>query len=676
MSEPFDLDRFFALPRLSSLRLAPDGSRLVVSVARPAADGKRFAATIWEVDPAGGGARRLTRSTKGESVGTFLPDGSLLFTSGRPDPDLKPDEQKEDAPSALWLLPAGGGEARVIAAPAGGVGGVAVARTAGTLAIVSGVVPGADLEADAAKEKARKEAGVGALLFESFPIRYWDHYLGPRADHVLVAAAPSGREERAGELRDLTPDADNRTLTEVMPGISPDGGTVVIPWVDQSLGLHRETANLVAIDVATGTRRPLTTGENFYGDHPVVSPDGRTVAAVELGIGRPDFLPPARLHLIDLATGAIREVATELDRWPHDLTWSADGTALFFLADDDGGTRPFRLDVRSGAVVRLGDEGSYADLCPSPDGASIYALRSLPTRPGHVVRISATGPSAATVIPSPATPEADLPRRARVERIETRAADGSRVPSWLFLPPSASASAPAPLVVFVHGGPIGSWVGWHWRWNAHLLAERGYAVLMPDPALSTGYGQRYLERGWGRWGSTIYEDVIAAVDAALARPDLDASRTALMGGSFGGYMANWVAGHTDRFRCIVTHASLWQLSGFYGTTDHGPWWEQEFGNPFEDDRVYRENDPAASLANIRTPMLVIHGELDHRVPISEGLQLWTALQRSGVPSKFLYFPDENHWILKPQNGRVWYETVLAFLDEHVLGTPFVRPALL
>ena len=231
-------------------------------------------------------------------------------------------------------------------------------------------------------------------------------------------------------------------------------------------------------------------------------------------------------------------------------------------------------------------------------------------------------------------------------------------------------------MVFVHGGPLGSWSGWHWRWNPHLLVERGYAVLLPDPAFSTGYGQEMIDRGWGAWGERPYTDVMSVIDAVVARPDIDDQRTALMGGSFGGYMANWVAGHTDRFKAIVTHASLWDLRGFHGTTDYGPWMEQEFGDPYVDAGRYVEQSPAASIGAIKTPMLVIHGELDHRVPISEALRLWTDLWRHGVEAKFLYFPDENHWVLKPANARLWYGTVLAFLDQHVLGREWVRPDLL
>jgi dipeptidyl aminopeptidase/acylaminoacyl peptidase len=250
------------------------------------------------------------------------------------------------------------------------------------------------------------------------------------------------------------------------------------------------------------------------------------------------------------------------------------------------------------------------------------------------------------------------------------------VRSWLLLPPQASAEQPAPLAVLIHGGPLASWTGWHWRWSPHVLLDAGYAVLLPDPALSTGYGQAAIDRGWGRWGDVVYGDVMTAVDEAVARPEVDAERTAALGGSFGGYMANWIAGHSDRFDAIVTHASLWALDAFHGTTDLGVWWEREFGDPYTDAQRYVEHSPNRFVGQIRTPMLVIHGERDYRVPIGEALTLWTDLRRHGVEAKFLYFPDEHHWVLKPNNSRVWYATVLAFLDRHVRGAAWAQPDLL
>ncbi len=228
----------------------------------------------------------------------------------------------------------------------------------------------------------------------------------------------------------------------------------------------------------------------------------------------------------------------------------------------------------------------------------------------------------------------------------------------------------------MHGGPLGSWNSWSWRWTPWRLVAQGYAVLLPDPALSTGYGRAMVERGWGQWGGAPYDDVMALTDAALQRPDLDETRTAAMGGSYGGYLVNWIAGHTDRFRAIVTHASLWDLTQFAGTTDASYYWLREM-TP----EMAARNNPSAHADAIRTPLLVVHGDVDYRVPVGEGLRLWWDLcsRHDGVgdlPHRFLLFPDEGHWIEKPQNARTWYEAVEAFLAWHVLGGDWVAPDVL
>ena len=677
MSDPFDVDRMLALPRLSSLRLSPDGRRLVVAVGRPDAEGTKMTTSLWQVDPAGvAPPRRLTRSAAGEAGGAeFLPDGSLLFTSSRPDPDAKPDPDRKV--QALWLLPPGGGEARLLAAPEGGVDRLATARAAVVVAFGAAMFPGAaDFAADAERGKARKEAGVGALLFEDdYPIRHWDHWLAPRRRRLFAATLAADPEAPLPAPRDVQPDVETLTFEETGIALSPDGGTLVAARNDAS-ALPEIREDLVVFDLATGEARILTPGDAWY-DVPAVSPDGQTVAATRVTFGSPDEASRASLVLVDLGTGEQRTLAAELDRWPERPTWAPDGSAVFFTADDDGRHPAFRVDLADGRVTRLSSEGALSDLCPAPDPGSLYALCSTIGSPPRIVRLDARSTDQVPEVLANGIDEGGIAAPGVVERLTARAADGTTIGSWLVRPADASADRPAPLVVWVHGGPLGSWTGWHWRWNPHLLAARGYAVLGPDPALSTGYGQAMVRRGWSNWGGAPYEDVTAAVDAALAqRVDLDAGRTALMGGSYGGYMANWVAGHTDRYRAIVTHASLWELRGFHGTTDTGAFWEHEMGDPYAEPGRYVRHSPFEHLATIRTPMLVIHGEQDFRVPVSEALRLWTDLRRHGVEGKLLYFPDENHWILKPQNARLWYATVLAFLDEHLLGKPFERPALL
>lgn len=670
-----DFDRFLALPRLSNLRVSPDGGRLAVCVLRPGPDGKRFRSSVWELDTGGGRpARRLTRSGPGEGSIAYAADGSLLFTSGRPDPDADAEQAgKAGEVTALWQLPAEGGEARLLVAPKGGVDAVRAARSASVLVFAAGMHPGSsDLEQDEERGEARRKAGVDALLFESFPIRYWDHYLGPRERHLFAGTLRGDPEARLGELRDLTPDAGH-ALVDMDFDVSPDGRTIVTAWRRYE-ELTRPAADLVAIDRETGTRRTLASGDAWH-EALRVSPDGRHVACIRVLVGDPERADRPLLWLAELAGGDGQALTSELgDLWPHDLAWAPDGRSVWGTADLHGRVVAFRIDIATRSLTVVDVEGSFSDICPTADGSGFLALRSSLSEPPCPVRV---GPDGGTVrLPFPGLGETDLEMPGAVERLTATASDGTPIGSWLVRPADASAAAPAPVVVFIHGGPMGSWTGWHWRWNAQLLAARGYAVLMPDPALSTGYGQAFLDRGWGHWGEAPYTDLMAAVDAALQRADLDAGCTAAMGGSFGGYMANWVAGQSDRFRAIVTHASLWELRGFHGTTDDGPWWETEFGDPYLDDSRYQAASPHRFVDRIRTPMLVIHGELDHRVPISEALRLWTDLRRHSVASRFLYFPDENHWILKPQNSRLWYATVLAFLDEHVLGKPWQRPELL
>ena len=672
MNQPLTLDRFFATPRLSGLRLSPDGRRLVVAVSRPGPEANEMRTALWQIDPAGTATpRRLTRSSAGESAAAFTRDGSLLFTSARPDPDAKADPDRKIA--ALWSLPAEGGEARLLLAPDGGIEGVAAARSADAIAFGALLHPAAtSLEDDAARTKARKEAGVGALLFEDYPIRYWDHWLAPQRQRFFAAPLPADPEARL-EPTDLTGDV-GPVFLESDFDISPDGRTIVAGWADWS-NLPATPVDLVAIDVETKARRTLGHGNACF-SHPKVSPDGRLVVCIRSTLGALDEAAASTLWLVDLATGEGHDLIPKLDLWPESPVWAPDSSAVFFVADRLGRVAAFRVDLADGKTTCLVSEGAVTDLCPSPDGQIIYALRATMATPARIVRFATTGENQTPVELAKSIDDGGVGGRGRVERLTANAADGTPIGSWLILPPDASAEHPAPLVVFAHGGPIGSWNGWSWRWNPNLLTERGYAVLMPDPAISIGYGQRMVERGWGHWGEAPYTDILTALDGALTRADIDASRTALAGGSYGGYMANWVAGHTDRFRAIVTHASLWDLRPFHGTTDTGADWEHEMGDPYRQPELYDRQSPATHIGSIKTPMLVIHGERDFRVPLGEALRLWTDLRRHGVSARFLYFPDENHWILKPNNARLWYETVLAFLDEHVLDKEWVRPPLL
>lgn len=636
----YDLAEYIGLRRVNGLILAPDGSRLIAPVSELKPDGASFRTALWEIDPAGEAEpRRLTRSAAGESAPAFLPDGSLLFTSARPDPDTA---DSTDAP-ALWLLPAGAGEARCVAERPGGFGAVAVARDTGTVAYTSEVHPGAaDAEADARARKARKDAGVSAILHEAAPVRSWDRDLGPQRPRLFTAAPPAGAGSRLGEPADLTPEP-GMVLHGHAPDISPDGTTVVTGWnVPAGGGLQSE--QLVALNAATGERRVLAADPEYDFGAPAFAPDGRRVVARRDYRGQPGpgGEPPAStLWLVDPDTGEGHDLLAGHDLWPREYAWAPDSSAVLFTADDQGRCPVFRVETATGELTRItADDGTYTRLNPAPGGTALFALRDAWDEPPTPVRIDdATGAGGRQYPVRLPAPEAPLEVPGTLTEVAGEADDGTRIRAWLVLPADASAASPAPLVLWVHGGPYMSFNGWSWRWNPWLMAARGYAVLLPDPALSTGYGPEMRRRARAAWGERTFADLMAVTDAAEARDDVDGTRTAAMGGSFGGYMANWIAGHTDRFQAVVTHASLWSLEAFAGATDY-PWaWTAEFGDPLEHPERYRSASPRSAADSIRTPMLVIHGDKDYRVPIGEGLRLWWDLASRDVEAKFLYFPD-------------------------------------
>ncbi len=648
--------------------LSPDGRRLVLTADILSPNSTRFVGCLWEVAADGSAPpRRLTFSDQGELRPAFLPDGSLVFSSGRRDPTLKEDE----AEGRLWLLPAAGGEARSLLSVGGGIRGLVAARHADTVVLRAQLFPGTEgMAGDAAKAKRRLEAGTRAILYDTLPIRWWDRDLGPRWSRLLRLTGAAGADRV--EAEDLTPDAVDNLDTNAYDedcafSVAPNGMTVVSPW-SRTLGAGRRAFDLVAI--RDGARRTVAGGELGF-SRPEIAPDGRHVVALAHEDGTPERARSVHLWIGDLETGEGGVVAADFGLWPDEPRWAADLSAVYFAADEAMQRPIFRYDLAGSRITRLTGAGSFRAICPSPDGGCVYALRTSWSTPLEVVHIDADG--TVTALPTPGLP-LELP--STVAPLVTTADDGTPLRGWLVRPSSASATQPAPLLLWIHGGPNSSWNSWSWRWCPHLLAERGYAVLLPDPALSTGHGPAFIQRAWGVWGDPVMKDLFTVLDDVLRRPEIDATRVAAMGGSFGGYMANWLAGHSDRFRAIVTHAGLWSLEQFRGTTDEANWWEDEFGSPYDHPEAYAAASPDRAMGSIRTPMLVTHGNRDYRVPVSEALRLWLDLQRHDVPSQYLYFPDENHWIMKPGNGRVWYETVLAFLDHHVLGKPLIRPDLL
>ncbi|BDX31342.1 peptidase S9 [Mycobacterium antarcticum] len=655
---PFaDLDAFLAWPRLSGLAVSADGTRAVTTVSELDAKRTEYVTAIWELDVTGERpARRLTRGVKGESSPVFSAAGDLYFVATR---DVAGADPGDEPTASLWQLPAAGGEAVCVLELPGGVDAVHTARTADVTLVTAALMPSASSVEDDERIRAlRKDGKITAMLHTGYPVRHWDHDIGPAEPHLIDVAG----------VHDLVP-GPGQGLREAGVDVSADGRFAVTSWSVAGPGASLRNV-LMRIDIATAERTTIADDPLADLGAPAISPDGTTAAFIRETHSTPVQAPRMTLCLMTFGHDFV-EIITDWDRWPSSVAWTVDGSRLIVTADDAGRCPVFLVDPADSSVTRLTpDDFSYSNVCPAPGGV-IFALRSSYRSPSHPVRIDPDG----AVTPLPCLDAPPLP--GELTEVTAVADDGSRVRSWLVLP---SRDQLAPLVLWIHGGPLASWNSWHWRWNPWLLAARGYAVLLPDPALSTGYGQEFIQRGWGAWGFAPYTDLMVATDAALEHPRVDATRTAAMGGSFGGYMANWIAGHTDRFEAIVTHASLWALDQFGSTTDAAYWWAREMSA-----EMAELNSPHRSVGKVSTPTLVIHGDKDYRVPIGEGLRLWfDLLTASGLPAaddgtsphRFLYFPTEGHWVLAPQHTKIWYQVVLGFLGQHLMGDAVELPEAL
>lgn len=706
-STPFaSLTDYIALPRVEGIALSPDGATAVLTVAALKKDGTGYERALWAVPATGGGTpRRLTRSAKGEAGAAFTASGDILFVSARPDSEGDADDES----GQLWLLPAAGGEARPVTRLAGGVDGIAATAEASDVVVLSAsLLPGGDtLESEAALRARRKEKKVSAILHDAYPVRFWDHDLGPAEPHLLavdtgaledtiaaaVAQSAAEEEEQADAAagdgaaaptssagtpypatlprpRDLTP-RPGRSADHAEAALTPDGATLIVSLEHREQRAGRRV--IVAIDTATGERRTLFDEIGVDYEMPAVSHDGSRIAYLRTVKSTPDAPTDYEVWTAGIDGAGARRVVADWDRWASSLAFDAGDAALIATADDDGRGPVWRLPLDGGSAQKLtADDFAYSNVAVDGRTGDLVALRSSWVVPPHPVRIARDG----DVTPL-ATPAAAPVAPGSITEVETTAEDGARVRGWLLLPDGASADAPAPLLLWIHGGPLNSWNAWSWRWAPLLAVARGYAVLLPDPALSTGYGLDFIARGWNSWGGKPYTDLLSITAAVESRDDIDQTRTAAMGGSFGGYMANWVAGHTDRFRAIVTHASLWALDQFAGTTDNSEYWQRIFTS-----EAMEQNSPHRFVRDIRTPLLVVHGDKDYRVPLGESLRLWSDLaehhadEDGRMPHRFLYFPDENHWVLKPQHAVIWYETVFAFLAEQLRGEEFQQPELL
>jgi dipeptidyl aminopeptidase/acylaminoacyl peptidase len=660
-AKPFTVDDLVRLKRLSDPRASPDGRHVAFVLGETEMDENRRRSDLWLLDLGTPGAtpRRLTQNPANDSSPRWSSDGkSLYFISTR------------SGTAQVWRLLLAGGEATQVTDYPRDVGALAVAPAGNRIAVSMDVfVDCTNLQCTKDRADAKGKQKATGRLYDGLFIRHWDTWRDGTRSHLFVASV--GAEGTAGAPVDVARGLDADVPSKPFGGdeeftFSPDGKSIVFSArVAGRTEAWSTNFDLFQAPVDGSARAKNLTADNRAWDtQPVFLANGDLAY---LAMDRPGF-EADRFHVVlrDATTGKSRPITASWDRSVGRLGVTADGKQLLATTDDVGQDALYAIDVASGAPRKLVGTGAVSEYSAAKDFV-VYALASLGGPADlHVSSLAGGAPRRLTSVNQDVLGQRTL---SEYEQFSFKGWHDETVYGFVMKPYGFKPGARYPIAFVIHGGPQVSFSnGWSYRWNPQVLAAQGYAVVFIDFHGSPGYGQAFTDSISHDWGGKPFEDLQKGLAAALVKyPWLDGSRACALGASYGGFMVNWIAGNwPERFKCLVNHDGIFDQRMMYYSTEELWFPEWEHGGPYYDKPNEHEKfNPSSFTSRWRTPMLVIHGELDYRVPVTQGIATFTALQRRGVESRLLVFPDENHWVLKPENSVLWHRTVFEWLGSHL-----------
>ncbi|HEY6118666.1 MAG TPA: S9 family peptidase [Pyrinomonadaceae bacterium] len=650
----YSVEEMMKVRRIADPQISPNGERIAFMVGDVNLDANRVVNQIYVIASNGGEAKRLTSGDQSSTAPRWSPDGKkIAYITGGQVWVMEDDGDHKDQVTRI---------STDAAAPVWSPDGKWIAFT-------SDVYPDCrDDECNKRKDEQAEKSKVKAHVTERLLFRHWNEWRDVKRTHVFVVSS------KGGTARDLTPgDFDSppyAAATGVDYAFSPDSKEVAYIRNPDRVEAISTNSDIYLVSTNGGPARSITANNRGYDVGPVYSRDGKYIvyrSQATAGFEADRW----RLLVYNRATGTTSEIARDFDLQVEEAVISPDENSVYFTAVERGKAPIYKVALAGGTPRKIVADVFASSLQLSADGRSLFFLNSSIAAPAEIYRANEDG--------SGLTPVTNLNHELMAaanlkpaEDVDWTGALGRKIHGFIIKPKDFDPAKKYPLLVLIHGGPQSSWNdSWGYRWNPAVFASSGYVVFAPNPRGSTGYGQQFVNEISGDWGGKAYADIMNGVADVIRRNAfIDRNRIGAAGASYGGYMINWIEGHNSdprfQFKVLVSHDGVYNLSSMYGATEELWFTDWEFkGTPWTNPAMYQRWSPSNFVKNFKTPILIIHSELDYRVPLGEGLQLFTAVQRMGVPSKLLVFPDEGHWVLKPQNSQLWYHTVLDWLDRYL-----------